>query len=136
MPNSNFHKEIIDHLEFLGYEIDKLEAKQGYLYLAKADKKSNLLVSILNKTTVISARWSGFQVKALKSKDFFETINKVNQIVLSKWYYQVDEKNDELLLIIEADYYDYNKSTFGSFIEEFEKEIQLALPEFNKFNSQ
>lgn len=124
--------EVVNHLEFLGYDLEDLKSDSGFTYIAKSQAKSNLLIRIFNNITVISARWNGYQHKALRSKDFFETLNDVNKAALSKWYYD-DSDNEDAILIIEADYYDYNKTTFGSFVENFELEIQTNLPRFSKF---
>jgi hypothetical protein len=84
MATTSYQKEITNHLEFLGYEIDDLKVKEGFTYIAKNPNKSTLLVRIFNNTCILTTRWSGFQIKALKSKDFFETMNDINRENMGK----------------------------------------------------
>jgi hypothetical protein len=127
------HQDIINHLEFLGYEVENLNAESGYLYIARSANKSNLMVRIIDNMTILTTRWGGFDIRAVKSKDFFIAINTINQQVMSKWYYEEDEEKEDVTIVIEADYYDYNKTTFGSFVENLEKEVSTNLQQFAKF---
>lgn len=133
MAENDYHKDIANHLEFLGYELDDLKPKEGHTYIAKNPKKSTLLVRVFNNTTILTTRWSGFQVKALKSHDFFEAMNEINQSVMGKWYYETNEEQDDITIVTEMDYYDYNKTTFGALIEGLESEVQVNLQKFSKF---
>jgi hypothetical protein len=133
MADTNLNKEIVNHLEFLGYELDDLKPKEGHTYIAKNPKKSTILVRIFNNTTILTTRWSGFQEKALKSRDFFETINEINQQQMGKWYYEVNEERGDITILTEMDYYDYNKTTFGNLVESLENEVQVNLQKFSKF---
>jgi len=133
MASESHEKEIVSHLEFLGYEIDDLKVKEGFTYIAKHSNKSNLLVRIFNNTCILTTRWSGFQIKALKSRDFFEIMNEVNTETMGKWYYEVNEEQQTVTILTEMDYYDYNKTTFGNLIDNLEKEVQLYLQKFSKF---
>lgn len=129
----SYEKEITSHLEFLGYELKDLKVKEGYTYLASNSNKSNLLVRIYNNTCILTTRWSGFQIKALKSRDFFELINDINRENMGKWYYEKDDEEKSITILTEMDYYDYNKATFGSLIENLEIEVQRELQKFRKF---
>ena len=127
------HQDIINHLEFLGYEVEDLKAESGYIFFARSANKSNLMVRIIDNMTILTTRWGGFDIRAVKSKDFFIAINTINQQVMSKWYYEEDEEKEDVTIVIEADYYDYNKTTFGSFVENLEKEVSTNLQQFAKF---
>lgn len=131
MPS--YEKEITDHLEFLGYELEDLKADTGFTLIAKNANKSNILVRIFNNTCILTTRWGGFQIKALKSRDFFETMNEINQANIGKWYYEVNEEQQAITILTEMDYYDYNKTTFGTLVESLENEVQTNLQKFAKF---
>mgnify|MGYP001287934312 CR=1 FL=1 len=133
MASESHEKEITNHLEFLGYELDDLKVKEGFTYIAKHPNKSNLLVRIFNNTCILTTRWSGFQLKALKSRDFFEIMNEVNTEAMGKWYYEDNEEQQTVTILTEMDYYDYNKTTFGNLIDGLEREVQLYLQKFSKF---
>jgi hypothetical protein len=133
MTSKSYEKEITNHLEFLGYELEDLKSEQGFSYIATNSRKSNLTVRIIENTCFLTTRWSGFQPKALKSHDFFETINEINQDNIGKWYYQLDEGSQDLMILTEMDYYDYNKSSFGRLVENLENEVQSNLQKFSKF---
>ena len=133
MSDATYKKEIVTHLEFLGYELQDLDAEQGHTYIAKNPNRSTLLVRIYNNTSILTTRYGGFQIKALKSRDFFETINAINQDVMGKWYYQADEEDQEVTIVTEMDYYDYNKTTFGTLIDSLENEVRLNIMKFEKF---
>lgn len=131
MPS--YEKEITNHLEFLGYELDDLKVKEGHTYIAKNPSRSTLLVRIFNNTCILTTRWSGFQLKALKSRDFFETMNEINVENMGKWYYEENKEKQSITILTEMDYYDYNKATFGTLIENLENEVQRNLQKFSKF---
>lgn len=130
---SDNRDDIINHLEFIGYEVEELNADTGYLYVARNDSKSNLMVRLVNNMCLLTARYAGFNIAALKSKDFYHEINEINQGVMSKWYYESNEENETVTVVIEADYYDYKKTTFGKFVDDLEKEVANNLVRFEKF---
>ena len=131
MPS--YEKEITNHLEFLGYELEDLKVKEGHTFIANNPNKSTLLVRVFKNTCILTTRWSGFQLKALKSRDFFEIMNQINQDNMGKWYYEVNEEKQTITILTEMGYYDYNKATFGTLIENLEKEVQINLQKFSKF---
>lgn len=94
---------------------------------------STLLVRIYNNTCILTTRWTGFQAKSLKSKDFFEILNEVNTNNMGKWYYEINEEKQTVTILTEMDYYDYNKTTFGTLIDSLEKEVEQNLQKFSKF---
>jgi hypothetical protein len=129
----SYEKEITNHLEFLGYELRDLKVKEGFTYIANKSNKSTLVVRIYNNTCVLTTRWGGFQIKALKSRDFFVIMNDINRENLGKWFYEENEEEKTITIMTEMDYYDYNKTTFGSLIENLENEVQRELQKFSKF---
>lgn len=133
MASVSYEKEITNHLEFLGYELDDLKVEQGFTYIATSPKKSTMVVRIFNNTCILTTRWSGFQLKALKSRDFFEIMNEINRENMGKWYYEINEEKQSITILTEMDYYDYTKTTFGTLVENLESEVQRELQKFSKF---
>ena len=133
MANVSYHKEITIHLDFLGYELAALKVEQGCTYIATSPKKSTTVVRIFNNTCILTTRWSGFQLKALKSRDFFEIMNEINRENMGKWYYEINEEKQTITILTEMDYYDYTKTTFGTLVENLESEVQRELQKFSKF---
>ncbi len=129
----DYNQEITNHLEFLGYEISEIKSETGHIYTAKHPNKSNLLVRMIDNTTILTTRWGGFDNKALKSKEFFTTINSTNKNAMSKWYYEEDEDDNSITIVTEADFYDYNKATFGAFVENLEQEVSTYIQKFDTF---
>lgn len=128
-------EEIINHLEFLGYEIKEIP-NEGNNYLGFATNTDAWNFSINSgddNTTIIMTRLIGFQEKALKSVDFYSSINEINATALSKWYFEHDPKKHEVTIVVEADYYSYNKSAFADFIKRFDREIDNNFDKVRKF---
>lgn len=131
------NEEIKAHLEFLGYTIKDIGCESGFLFIASSNNKRSLMVRVLNNMTILTIRCGGVQSKAIKSKDFFEIINTINTNVMTKWYYELDEEGeDEIAIKVEADYYDYNKATFGNFVSNFEAEANANMVLFSKFSKE
>ena len=133
MAEKEFDKEIVAHLEFLGFQIENLELETGHMYLASSDNRPNLVVRTINSTTILTTRFRDYSPKSTSSKDFFQTLNSINQEALSKWYCQEDAEDDDVRIVIENDYYGYDKTTFGALLDNMHSEIVTHLPKFSKF---
>ena len=133
---SSSKDKILEHMEFLGFETEDIGKEKGSLYVARRDGGATYVLSFNGDTLIVTSRWSGFNLKALGSKDFFNVINEVNQSAVSKWYYQESEDEDgsqDLTLVVEADYYGYDRKTYGAFIEALDRDIQMNLNHFATF---
>ncbi len=126
-------KKVSEHLEFLGYELTDINKETGLTFIARHPNKSDFNVVVTKYTTLLVARWGGTQKKALRSIDFFETMNSINQETISKWFFS-DAVDDQIAIVVEGVYYDYDKSLFGLFVDNLESETQLHLPKFGKFS--
>lgn len=128
--------KILEHMEFLGFETEDIGKEKGSLFVARRDGGATYILSFGGDTLIVTSRWSGFNPKALGSKDFFNAINEVNRNAVSKWFYEESEDEDgskEVTIVLEADYYSYDKKTFGAFIESLERDIQANLNTFATF---
>lgn len=134
MDESKINENVTQHLEFLGYKLQQLTPPQdGYMYIAQSQSKGNILVRIFKNATILSIRYRGVDPKAVKSREFHSIMNQVNQEVMSKWYYQEDEKNEDITIVIEADYYDYDRTTFGAFVDQLNNEDTTSITRFKRF---
>ncbi len=128
--------KILEHMEFLGFETEDIGKNKGSLYFAERDRGASYLLNFNGDMLTVTMRWSGFNPKALGSKDFFNAINTVNQAVYSKWFYE-ESKDDgdpeDLTLVVESEYYGYDKKMFGAFIESIDRDILANLGEFSTF---
>jgi hypothetical protein len=136
MQHSN-SKKVFNHLEFLGYELEMQDEKGDYdTYLAKADSKANLYIKSNEKVFYARSFWSGFDARALKSKDFYNQLNQLNsEGVLVKAVFSEPDEAGSITIITSALYYGYDKPSFGIFIESFQSEttkIVLGLQEYTK----
>ena len=133
MGESEINENIKKHLEFLGYTLDSLNAETGYTYIAKSDSHGNLLVRIFKNCTILSIRYFGIHKNAIKSKEFHTALNEINQKVMSKWFYETNEDESDVTIVIEADYYDYERTTFGKFIDQLNSEDSFGMQLLKKF---
>lgn len=131
--SQSIQKDITNHLEFLGFELEDIGAEPGRVFVARRDAGINYVISFNGSSVMLTAQWAGFDKRALKSRDFFITINDINREAVSKWYYEESEESEGLTLKVEADYYDYNKKAFGMFLEILEREITSHLSKFQTF---
>lgn len=136
----NINEEITTHLEFVGYKIESNSDDDtpisSFLARSEASSNSNFFVNINNSRSIFMARWGTYQGKAIKSSEFHNVINGINLKSVTKWYYEVDESNGLVTIVVEADYYGYEKVSFGSFVEMFNTEVIKFLPELNDFRKQ
>ena len=136
----SINEEITTHLEFIGFKIENNKDADTPLssFIARSENggQSNLVVNINNNRSIYMARWGLYQSKAVKSSEFHNIMNSINQKAVTKWYYEVDGENGDVTLVVEADYYGYEKVSFGSFIELFNSEVANYLTEFGDFHKQ
>ena len=52
---------------------------------------------------------------------------------MSKWFYETNEDESDVTIVIEADYYDYERTTFGKFIDQLNSEDSFGMQLLKKF---
>jgi folylpolyglutamate synthase/dihydropteroate synthase len=130
---SNISKDISDHLEFLGFTVEDIGKEKGRVLTAVRDNGSNFFISITGDMALISVSWRGFDLKARRSKEFYNELNNVNKSVYSKWFFEEDDEEDTIILKIEMVYFGYEKKTFGSLVDTLDQEIGANLSNFSNF---
>ncbi len=123
---ANKINEMVNHLEFLGYAITKLEKKTEkgpQLYIAKNPKKWSVAFWEINKEVVIYQINIMTDKKPTQPMDAF--INLANEkLNITKVYHAMDEGN--VSLRFEAFWFgEYAKSTFGVFLDYLTNDIQI-----------
>ncbi len=128
-----YAKDIANHLEFLGYEIDKSEDENGVSIYANQETKPNLTIRLTKFGVLIMIRWSGTDPTALKSKEFHSALNTANaQSFLTKWYYS--ENDDKAVILhVETVLHRYEKQEFGSTVDRMLEEDTANRTLFDKF---
>ncbi|HVT01118.1 MAG TPA: zinc ribbon domain-containing protein [Patescibacteria group bacterium] len=129
-PIADVEKEIIDHLEFLGYEINKLELTAGnpqrYSAIHKGSKPNLLFNTITDIGTSFVTIYNVNEEKIKKNhKDFLETINRMNYQALFCNFSTSPEMNS---FVCGAMYLGkYSKKQFADFLDLYESDIQGRL---------
>ncbi|OQA36726.1 MAG: hypothetical protein BWY53_00350 [Parcubacteria group bacterium ADurb.Bin326] len=116
-------EKILNHLEFLGYQIaEKVDDEKYDLLVVTNENKSNLIVRIYKDNVVyVLARYKFEAIKNIP--DIYKSINEVNfDSAITKWCYSKNQE-DANVVTIEAFFNGYEKVAFGSFIDMVESEI-------------
>lgn len=120
-------KKIADHLEFLGYEIEKLDTGEGREYIAARPATGyNYIFHEMTPDFIL------FQVslRTEKKQDsgMGTAVNRINKALgLSRFYYDIGEEDGLVMLRIEAVYVGlYLKEKFARFQDRFEKEQEMV----------
>jgi putative sensory transduction regulator len=132
-------KLIKTHLEFLGYstEVIKDDNGAGVTIFTTHDSKANITVRVSGKIIFIWILWAGLLKKALQSKDFHQTLNRINAATAAtKWYY-IEPRNDDdsktITYRVEALLHDYDKQAFGTLLDSVEQDSRTYNQELLKF---
>lgn len=122
--------QVQNHMEFLGYETKQLEDEKADTFLATSESRSNINVRVMEDLILISARY-GTEVKSKsESVEFFKVLNKVNsEALVSRWYSQIRD-DGQLVLVIEAYQYGYEKIPYGKLVDRFETDIRGYMSRF------
>lgn len=126
-------KQIANHLEFLGYEVKKLDidGEREFIF-AKHSKNNNIVFwEMFPGFTMFKVSLTTEKKPSAKIDAFINDTNKVLEI--SKLYYDIDE--NVLTLRFEAIYVgNYIKETFGQFYDIFTNDQQkgCSLNDFSK----
>ncbi len=124
-------KQIADHLEFLGYKIEKLEMPNDRELIAARHEIHNnyLFHEVLAGVTLFQVSLSTGKKKDKKMDEVVNIANK--NFLISRFYFDVED--DLVVLRIEAVYMgDYSKEAFARFEEQFKRE-QSQLIQFEEF---
>ena len=121
-------KEVIDHLEFMGYEVNKLEINGGsQRYSAIHKSRPNLIFSAITNIGISFASFYNIDdEKVRKHRDeALEVINRMNnQGLFCSFSLSPDLKS----FVCGALYLGkYNKKQFADFIDLFESDVQGRL---------
>lgn len=131
-PFLEVEKEILDHLEFLGYEINKPDANEGDLQYFSAIHKGSKPNLILNNLTEIGTTFVTFynldEEKVKKNrKEILEIINRMNNQAFFCSFSITPASNK---FVCSALYLGkYNKKQFADFLDLFELDLQKRLKE-------
>lgn len=114
-------KQMADHLEFLGYQIKRIELDNGKELVTAVHPTNNnfMFFDLMTGFTLFRVNLS---TEKRYEAEMDKAINRVNQdLGLSKIYYEMED--DIVVLRIEAVYVgEYKKERFGSFYELFEND--------------
>lgn len=127
-------ENVIDHLEFFGYEINKSEENDN-LFLASTETAGhpNIIGAVNNTRIFMRASWTGFDARAAASKEFNEILNQVNaNTAVALVYYDLDD--DSMRINVCVAQFGYDKKDFGELYEEFlsdNKGVLQALQQFS-----
>jgi len=132
----NVEKEFLDHLEFLGYEINKLglnNNSQNYSAL-KHKTRPNLIFNSVSETGISFVSFYNMDKQKIKSsvEDAFSTINRMNnQALFCSFSFSPDLGS----LVCSALYLGkYNKKQFADFLDLFQNDIQNRFGAENYLN--
>jgi|GEM_PF-2484194 len=116
-------EQIINHLEFLGYQIVEKRDEEEYDFLvATSDNKSIFIIQIYKDSLVyFLARYKFEAIKDIP--DICKSINEVNlSSTVTKWCHSKNSE-DQDVISIEGYFSGYDKVPFGAFIGTMEREI-------------
>lgn len=125
-------KQMANHLNFLGYEIEKLNSESKMeLVVARHTKENNILFWQIYPNFILFR--TGLKTSKSPSSEIDDFINKINKILeITKVYYEMID--DELTIQFETIFNGkYGKEIFGQFIDFF-KNDQLKMCSVEEFN--
>lgn len=124
-------KEILEHLEFLGYEIEKREIDDNsQATIAKHENKSNLIMNAGTTGTSFISLYRLDPEKVKKNRlDALEMLNRMNNNSAFVKFSMPDTMQN----LACCAFFDgkYNKKEFTDFIETYEADIRARLGEEN-----
>lgn len=120
-------KEFIEHLEFLGYEVEKLDSQgTSQRYLAKHKNRSNLIFNTIKNTGISFVSFYTLDDKkiAKNREGMLEVINKMNNQAL---FCGFSLSTDNALVCAALHLGKYSKKEFSDFLELYESDIQARI---------
>lgn len=132
IQNENL-KQMANHLEFLGYQIEKLDTEGDREFIAARHSKDNNIVfwEMIPAFAMFKVSLTTKKKSSAKIDAFINNANK--SLEISKLYYDIDD--NVLTLRFEAVYVGkYVKETFGQFHKIFENDQErgCSLNDFSK----
>jgi hypothetical protein len=122
--------QVQSHMEFLGYKTEQMEDDKADTFLASSESRSNINVRVMEDLVLITARYSTAIKSKSESIEFFKVLNKVNsEAIVSRWYSQIKD-DGQLVLVIEAYQYGYEKIPYGKLVDRFEADIRGYMSRF------
>jgi hypothetical protein len=123
-------KDIINHLEFLGFTIEAEENETSDILTCKNDARSNITAYISAGFVLLISRYSVELDKP--TIELYKLIGEINSKTnCSKWYLSASSK-DEVVVNIEGYTFDYCKTMFGRILETMERDIRAFLPKIEE----
>lgn len=110
-------KKMVEHLEFLGYKTELLEAEKDFVVAINPNKSNLIIRDIIDGVVMISIRL------ITKAKEQNEEVglmlNEINKaIFLSRCFVETDKETSLLILNFESTFVgDYNKENFSIFLD-------------------
>lgn len=132
--NANMDK-FANHLESLGYKVEKLEAKnKGELDRMVATHSQKHSISILSIDNNISLFGIVFGTEKEYNPEMDNLMNEINKIIFGKASYSIDEETQKVIFKLVAPYTsDYKKEAFETFFNLFYLGATLQLGEIPNF---
>ncbi|GAC1391018.1 MAG: hypothetical protein NVSMB46_02150 [Candidatus Saccharimonadales bacterium] len=120
----------INHLEHLGYDIELTDDTKADTYIARNPAKYAMTLSSQVIWTAVTSSFIGYSSERCNDTAFWEELNSINKRTsFSTWVAVVYDKT-KLQISIAASYPEYNKRSFGMFIDIFNQEIALNIHAF------
>lgn len=128
VPKEIINKELnkfADHLEFLGYEIEKLALDNIERVVARHTNKNNCV--FFQMMPNLSLFQVNFTTEKKHNPIMDVAVNSINkELGLSRFYYDIGKEDNLVVFRIEAMYVgSYSKEEFALFQDRFEKEQGL-----------
>lgn len=136
MANTQLESQIINHLEFLGYEVNPVpDTGTGEIKLLRAERSSGGSINImLFERAVNFSIWFSLNDFAMTNKQgLFGAVNDLNRRFETKYY--IGEMGEAPAFVCGLLYLGlYEKKAFGQFVSTWEREMQaLWGTEIGKF---
>jgi hypothetical protein len=109
--------EILTHMEFLGYEIEKKEEGQ---FVARHESNGNIIGRPYQGGVLFQQYWVLNKYNSANRSECLEAINDLNSGANVSTYVISTDSDGDTLLRMDACYFGlYDKKTFGVFLESY-----------------
>ena len=113
-------ENIINHMEFIGYEFEKME-EDGY-FIATHDTYGPTIVKFNERLPLmLEAAWPVTKKNPEKSIKYFTLVNEINK----KSAQSVMVGYEKQLRMFSSYIGDYNKKSFGTFLDNWHRDLAL-----------
>ena len=119
----NIIDNIINHLELLGYKVEKNKNEKGKIY-AYAEQDDDNLIFITETSSNFILFSVSFHTEKQPTLEMNTFSNRINKMLLLSKIYLDKTKDNNVKLVFEAVYTgDYIKENFGKFYNLFKNEL-------------